>query len=103
MFFNIANPKAELMKDLVDNIAQSLNINKKFPSLPEGMLKFGLKAAQALMPGKVSVTPEQVEKLATETTCSTDKFVSATGFAPSLALREALQQEIAWAQANNLL
>jgi nucleoside-diphosphate-sugar epimerase len=101
--FNIANPKAESMRDLVDSIAAGLNINKKFHSVPEGMLKFGLKAAQAFMPGKVAVTPEQVEKLATETTCSIDKLVQATGFAPETDLRQALKQEIDWATNNNLL
>ncbi|MBS2007696.1 MAG: NAD-dependent epimerase/dehydratase family protein [Cyanobacteria bacterium SZAS TMP-1] len=101
--FNIANPKAESMRDLVDSIAAGLNVSKKFPSVPEGMLKLGLKAAAALMPGKVAVTPEQVEKLATETTCSVDKFVSATGFAPATEVRIALKQEIDWATNNNLL
>jgi nucleoside-diphosphate-sugar epimerase len=101
--FNIANPKAESMRDLVDSIAFGLNISKKFPSVPEGMLKLGLKAVQTFMPGKVAVTPEQVEKLATETTCSIDKLVQATGFAPATALREALKQEIDWAESNKLL
>ncbi len=101
--FNIANPKAESMRDLVDSIAAGLNINKKFPSVPEGMLKLGLKAAKAFMPGKVAVTPEQVEKLATETTCSIDKFVQATGFSPATEVRQAIKQEIDWATSNNLI
>ncbi len=101
--FNIANPKAESMRDLVDSIAAGLNITKKFPSVPQGMLKIGLKAAQALMPGKVAVTPEQVEKLATETTCSIDKLVQATGFAPATDLKSAIKQEIDWATNNKLL
>ena len=67
------------------------------------MLKLGLKAAQAFMPGKVTVTPEQVEKLATETTCSIDKLVEATGFAPATTVVDALKQEIDWAVSNKLL
>jgi len=101
--FNIANPKAESMRDLVESIAAGLNVSKKFPSVPEGMLKLGLKAAAAFMPGKVAVTPEQVEKLATETTCSVDKLVKATGFAPATGVNEAIKQEIEWAKSNNLL
>jgi GlcNAc-P-P-Und epimerase len=101
--FNIANPKAESMKDLVENIALSMNVTKKFASVPEGMLKFGLKAAQAFMPGKVAVTPEQVEKIATETTCSVDKFVQATGFAPNTPLQTAIKEEVDWASRHNLL
>ena len=101
--FNIANPKAESMHDLIDSIAAGLNVNKKFASVPEGMLKLGLKAAQAFMPGKVNVTPEQVEKLATETTCSVDKLVQATGFAPKTDLKDAIKQEINWATNNKLL
>ena len=101
--FNIANPKPETMKDLVENIAQTMHITKKFASVPQGMLKFGLKAAQAFMPGKVAVTPEQVEKLATETTCSVDKFVTATGFAPTTSLSDSIKAEVDWATKNNLL
>ena len=91
------------MKDLVDHIAQVMGVNKKFASVPEGMLKLGLKAAAAFMPGKVAVTPEQVEKLATETTCSVDKFVQATGFAPKLALNDAIKEEVDWATSNKLI
>ena len=101
--FNAANPQPVSMKELVEAISQALNITKKFQSMPEGLLKIGVKAAQALMPGKVPVTAEQIEKLATETTCAVDSLVAATGFAPALDLASALKAEIDWARDNKLL
>jgi nucleoside-diphosphate-sugar epimerase len=101
--FNAANPEPVPMKELVEAIAASLNVTKKFNSMPEGLLKIGVKAAQALMPGKVPVTTEQIEKLATETTCAIDSLVGATGFAPRYELIDALKAEIAWAKDNKLL
>lgn len=101
--FNAANPEAVHMKELADAIAASLNVTKKFQSMPEGLLKIGVKAAQALMPGKVPVTPEQIEKLATETTCSINNLVAATGFEPRYSLGDALKNEINWARENSLL
>jgi nucleoside-diphosphate-sugar epimerase len=101
--FNVANPVPVPMKDLAENIAATLNVTKKFNSMPEGLLKMGLKAAQAFMPGKIQVTPEQIEKLATETTLSTDSLVASTGFAPNTDLKSALQAEVEWATANKLL
>lgn len=101
--FNAANPEPVPMKELVEAIAASLNVTKKFNSMPEGLLKIGVRAAQALMPGKVPVTAEQIEKLATETTCAADSLVGATGFAPRYELIDALKAEIAWAKDNKLL
>jgi len=101
--FNVANPSPVAMKDLAENIAATLNVTKKFSSMPEGLLKMGLKAAQAFMPGKIAVTPEQVEKLATETTCSVDSLVGATGFAPAADLKSGIKAEVDWATANQLL
>lgn len=101
--FNVANPQPVSTKVLVEEIAQALGVTKKFPSLPEGILKLGAKAAQAFMPGKINVTPEQIEKMATETTCSVDKLVTAIGFSPSINLSDAIKKEIDWANANKLL
>ncbi len=101
--FNVANPSPVAMKDLAENIAATLNVTKKFSSIPEGLLKMGLKAAQAFMPGKIAVTPEQVEKLATETTCSVDSLVGVTGFAPAADIKSSIKAEVDWATANQLL
>jgi nucleoside-diphosphate-sugar epimerase len=100
---NASNPEPVTMKELADSIAESLNISKKFQSMPEGLLKLGVKAAQALMPGKVPVTAEQIEKLTTETTCSVDKLMQSTGFKPAIDLKTALKRELAWAQENKLI
>ena len=100
---NVANPDPVSMKDLADTIAESLNISKKFQSMPEGLLKLGVKAAHAFMPGKVPVTTDQIDKMTTETTCSIDKLVQATQFAPSIDLKSAVKREIAWAQKANLI
>ena len=100
---NVANPDPVSMKDLADIIAESLNISKKFQSMPEGLLKLGVKAAHAFMPGKVPVTTDQIDKMTTETTCSVDKLVQATQFAPSIDLKSAVKREIAWAQKTNLI
>jgi nucleoside-diphosphate-sugar epimerase len=91
------------MKDLADNIAATMNITKKFSSVPEGLLKMGLKAVQAFLPGKINVTPEQIEKLATETTLSTDSLIASTGFAPATNLQSAIKAEVDWATANKLI
>lgn len=101
--FNVANPIPVSMKDLADNIAATMNITKKFSSVPEGLLKMGLKAVQAFMPGKINVTPEQIEKLATETTLSTDSLIASTGFAPATNLQSAIKAEVDWATANKLI
>lgn len=100
---NVANPDPVSMKDLADIIAESLNISKKFQSMPEGLLKLGVKAAHAFMPGKVPVTTDQIDKMTTETTCSVDKLVQATQFTPSIDLKSAVKREIAWAQKTNLI
>jgi len=101
--FNVANPVPVAMKDLAENIAATLGVTKKFSSMPEGLLKMGLKAAQAFMPGKITVTAEQIEKLATETTCSVDSLIKATGFSPATDLKTSIKAEVDWAQASQLL
>lgn len=101
--YNIANPEPVSTKELVDTIAEVLGVTKKFPSVPEGLLKIGAGIARTFMPGKVPVTPEQIEKLATETTCSIGKFVQATGFKPSTDLKSAISKEVNWARENQLI
>ncbi len=101
--FNVANPQPVSTKELVDTIAETLGVTKKFASVPEGLLKIGAGIAKTFMPGKVPVTPEQIEKMATETTCSIDKFVQTTGFAPHTDLKTSISKEVAWAKSNSLL
>lgn len=101
--FNVANPQPVSVHDLAEEIAKALEMEKKIPTVPAGLLKFGVKMAETLMPGKAPVTSEQIEKLTTETTCSIAKLVQATGFKPRMSLNSALKAEIHWAKENKLL
>ncbi len=101
--FNVANPQAVSIHDLAEEISKALENDKKIPSVPEGLLKFGVKMAETFMPGKAPVTTEQLEKLTTETTCSIAKLVQTTGFKPRMSLSSALKAEIHWAEENKLL
>lgn len=101
--FNISNPDPVSVHDLAEEIASALQMDKKIPSVHEGLLKFGVKAAEIFAKGKAPITSEQVEKLTTETTCSVARFVHATGFAPKTSLPNALKAEIEWANRHNLL
>lgn len=99
--FNVANPEPVTVHDLAEEIAACLEIEKKIPSLPAPLVKWGVKAAELF--GKSPVSSEQVEKLTTETTCSVDKLSKVTGFKPRTPLNKAIKAEIDWARANNLL
>jgi GlcNAc-P-P-Und epimerase len=100
---NVANPDPVSMKDLTEEIARALNLGKKIQSVPAPLAKFGIKAVNALLPGKTLVTEEQLEKLTTTTTCSINRLVKATGFSPNSSLGSALKAEIAWATEAKLL
>lgn len=101
--FNVANPQPVTVKDLSERIADCLNLGRKISSVPEPLLRIGVKAAEILMPGKAPVTTDQVNKLTTTTTLSVNKLMSATGWAPRVSLDSALKAEIAWAGANDLI
>lgn len=101
--FNVSNPKSTTVKELIDTITDCLGTPKKVSSMPEPLLRFGVKAAELLMKEKAPVTSEQVNKLTTTTTCSVSKLVNATGFQQRTSLREGIRAEIAWATAKNLL
>ncbi|MBZ0189522.1 MAG: NAD-dependent epimerase/dehydratase family protein [Candidatus Obscuribacterales bacterium] len=99
--FNVANPDPVTIHDLAEEIAKALELPKKIPSVPVGLLKFGVKVLE--MFGKSPVSTEQVTKLTTETTCSIQKLADSTGFRPRTSLTRAIKSEIAWAKKNNLL
>jgi nucleoside-diphosphate-sugar epimerase len=100
---NAANPEPVSMKDLAEEIAKALNLGKKIQSVPASLARLGIKAVNALLPGRGPVTEEQLEKLTTTTTCSVTRLVQATGFSPTSSLGSALKAEIAWATEANLL
>jgi len=100
---NVANPDPVSMKGLTEEIARALNLAIKIQSVPESLAKIGLKAVNALLPGRVPVTEEQLEKLTTTTTCSINRLVQATGFRPDSSLEAALRAEIAWATRASLI
>ncbi|PWT94564.1 MAG: hypothetical protein C5B53_12835 [Candidatus Melainabacteria bacterium] len=100
--FNVANPEPVSIKTLSEEIAKCLDPNAKIASVPSPLARFGLKAAEILMPGKLPTT-EQLDKLTTTTTCSVSKLVAATGFRPRNSLQMALKAEIDWATAAKLL
>jgi nucleoside-diphosphate-sugar epimerase len=100
--FNVANPEPVSVKVLADEIAKCLDPDAKIGSVPGPLARFGLKAAEMLMPGKLPST-EQLDKLTTTTTCSISKLVAATGFRPRSSLQTALRAEIAWATAAKLI
>lgn len=100
---NLANPKPVTVRVLTEEIAGALGMPKKLQSVPEGLVKLGVKAAGLFMQEKSPLSIEQVEKLTTTTTCSIDKLVSATGFQPKFSLDKALKLEMDWAELNSLL
>lgn len=99
--FNVANPQPVTIKDLSEKIAAALNLSKKISSVPEPLLRIGVKAAEMFMPGKAPVTTDQVNKLTTTTTLSVSKLVTTTGWEPRYSLDSALKAEIDWASAAN--
>lgn len=101
--FNVSNPQPVSVHDLAEEISKALEMEKKIPSVPAGLLKFGVKMAETFMPGKTPVSSEQLEKLTTETTVSPAKLIQVTGFKPRATLNAALKAEIRWAEENNLL
>lgn len=100
--FNVANPDPVSIHDLAEEIAKALDMEKKIPSVPAGLMKFGVKVGEMFGKGSAANT-ENVEKLTTETTCSVAKLVHATGFKPRISLSTGLKNEISWAKANQLL
>ncbi len=100
---NVANPQPVTMRVLTEEIAGSLGMPKKLQSVPEGLMKLGVKAAGLFMQERAPISSEQLEKLTTTTTCSVQKLVSTTGFQPKYSLDKALKQEMDWAIANGLL
>lgn len=101
--YNVSNPKPVTVKELIETITDCLGMPKKVSSMPEPLLRFGVKAAELLMKEKAPVTSEQVNKLTTTTTCSVNRLISATGFQQRTPLREGIRAEIAWANSKNLL
>ncbi|HEY9715299.1 MAG TPA: hypothetical protein V6C72_17640, partial [Chroococcales cyanobacterium] len=101
--FNVANPDPVSVKLLTESIAKCLNMSGKIASVPEGVFRIGAKVAQIFMQEKSPITIDQVNKLTTNTTISTARLVGATGFAPDMALEKAIEEEIQWASAANLL
>jgi nucleoside-diphosphate-sugar epimerase len=105
--FNVANPEPVPVKTLADTIARvmsTLNPSvKKISSVPEGVFRIGVKAAELFMQDKSPITMDQVNKLTTTTTTSVAKLVSATGFQPKTALDDAILAEIQWANSHALL
>ncbi|HEY9679758.1 MAG TPA: NAD(P)-dependent oxidoreductase [Drouetiella sp.] len=100
--FNVANPEPVPVRTLADACARVLNA-KKISSVPEGVFRIGVKAAELFMQDKSPITMDQVNKLTTTTTTSIGKLVSATGFQPKTPLDDALAAEVEWANRYNLL
>lgn len=100
--FNAANPDPIQVRNLADAIARIMNA-KKIASVPEGVFRIGVKAAELFMQEKAPITMDQVNKLTTTTTTSVSKLVSATGFQPRTSLDAALKAELEWANNNQLL
>ena len=101
--FNSANPLPVSVKDLTEDIAETLGMPRKIQSVPTGLMKFGAMAAEMFMKENAPINQDQLAKLTTTTTCSVNKLVADTGFQPRTALKSALKAEIDWANANNLL
>jgi nucleoside-diphosphate-sugar epimerase len=101
--FNLANPQPVSVKDLTEEIAESLGMSRKIASVPTGFMKFGVKAAELFMKDSAPLNSEQLAKLTTTTTCAIEKLVNETGFQPRVSLKTALKSEIDWATRENLL
>jgi len=105
--FNVANPEPMPVRQLADSIAKCLRDSgldvKKIASVPEGVFRIGVKAAELFMQDKAPISMDQVNKLTTTTTTNIGKLVAQTGFQPKTSLESALQKEIAWATENALL
>jgi nucleoside-diphosphate-sugar epimerase len=100
--FNVANPEPVPVKVLADTIARVMNV-KKISSVPEGVFRIGVKAAELFMQDKSPITMDQVNKLTTTTTTSINKLVSATGFQPKTSLDDGILAELEWANSHDLL
>lgn len=100
--FNVANPNPVTVKILTEEIAGALGMPKKLQSVPEGLVKMGIKAAGLFTKEKLPINEEQVTKLTTTTTCNVQRLVS-VGFKPSYSLEQGLKLEMDWAEANNLI
>jgi len=105
--FNAANREPVSMKELTKTISLALAQNGKIFSLPEPLLRTAIKTAHLILPmrlrEKFPISIDQLDKLTTTTTCSVDKLIYATGFAPRYSLLAAVTAEICWAKNNNLL
>lgn len=106
--FNVANPEPVPVKTLADTIARVMAAAghpsvKKISSVPEGVFRIGVKAAELFMQDKSPITMDQVNKLTTTTTTSINKLVNATGFQPKTSLDDAILAEIKWADSHDLL
>jgi nucleoside-diphosphate-sugar epimerase len=100
---NVANPEAVSMKNLSTEIWHALGHNGEIASIPEQLLLAALRAADKIMPGRLPVTEEQVNKLTTETTLNVYKLTAMTDFSPTYKLGAALRAEIKWAKDNGLI
>lgn len=101
--FNLANPNPVSVKDLTEDIAESLGMSRKIASVPTGFMKFGVKAAEMFMKDAAPINSDQLAKLTTSTTMSIEKLVRETGFQPRVPQMDALKREIKWANQNNLI
>ncbi len=101
--YNLANPNPVSIKILTEDIAQILKISKKIQSLPEPLISFGVKAAQALLREKSPVSVDQLKKLTTTTTLSMQNLQKILLSIPQTQLTEGLEKEITWAKQNNLI
>jgi len=105
--FNVANRDPVSMKDLSKTISMALTQNDKIFSIPEPLLRAAVKTADSVLPAhwreKIPVNIDQINKLTTTTSCSTEKIILATGFSPRYSLLAGVTSEICWAKNNNLL
>lgn len=101
--YNIANPDAVWLTDLVTTIARCLGRRCPFIALPKRFVMQAAGLAHLMLGKRSPVTAEQIDRLVTTATCCVEKFVVATGFRPQYELPEALAAEIAWGQGAGLL
>jgi nucleoside-diphosphate-sugar epimerase len=100
---NVANPEAISMKNLSTEIWHALGHNGKIPSLPEPLLLAALKITDKVMPGRLPVNAELLNKLTTETTLNVYKLATMTDFSPAYTLGAAIRAEIKWAKDQGLI
>ena len=101
--FNAANPEKPTLKELADTISACLGRKPSPFTVSENLLRAGAKTAQMVLKDRSPVTVSQIDKLTTTTTCSVSKLVEAIKFSPKFALRDAISQEVNWAQTSGLL